>query len=169
MVISSLNPIHSVFWLVLVFLNSSILLILLGFNFIPLMLIIVYVGAIAILFLFVIMMLDVLQLRRIESISNIIPVVMCVFVNALSYILLYFKDYNIVGNISDNCVWNLASESQVNFIAKSLYSFYGYPFIIISLLLLVAMIGAIILVLDLGLITKRQILIDQHQRLMNKD
>jgi len=167
MVISSLNPIHSVFWLVLVFLNSSILLILLGFNFIPLMLIIVYVGAIAILFLFVIMMLDILQLRRVESISNIIPIVVCVFVNVLTYVLLYFKDFSIYVNFSNSNLWNLNSESQVNFIAKSLYSFYGYPFIIISLLLLVAMIGAIILVLDLGLITRRQILTDQHQRIMN--
>lgn len=167
MVISSLNPIHSVFWLVLVFLNSSILLILLGFNFIPLMLIIVYVGAIAILFLFVIMMLDILQLRRIESISNIIPIVVCVFVNVLTYVLLYFKDFSIYVNFSNSNLWNLNSESQVNFIAKSLYSFYGYPFIIISLLLLVAMIGAIILVLDLGLITRRQVLTDQHQRIIN--
>ena len=168
MVISSLNPIHSVFWLVLVFLNSSILLILLGFNFIPLMLIIVYVGAIAILFLFVIMMLDILQLRRIESISNIIPMVICIFVNSLSYILLYFKDYTLLIKLLDSNIWNLNPESQINFIAKSLYSFYSYPFIIISLLLLVAMVGAIILVLDLGLITKRQALIDQHQRLVNK-
>ena len=167
MVISSLNPIHSVFWLVLVFLNSSILLILLGFNFIPLMLIIVYVGTIAILFLFVIMMLDILQLRRVESISNIIPIVVCVFVNILTYVLLYFRDFNMFINFSNSSLWNLNSESQVNFIAKSLYSFYGYPFIIISLLLLVAMVGAIILVLDLGIITRRQILTDQHQRLIN--
>lgn len=168
MVISSLNPIHSVFWLVLVFLNSAILLILLGFNFIPLMLIIVYVGAIAILFLFVIMMLDILQLRRIESISNIIPIVICVFVNVLTYVLLYFKDYDLFIDLSTNSSWSLNSESQVNLIAKSLYSFYGYPFIIISLLLLVAMVGAIILVLDLGVITRRQTLSDQHQRLINK-
>ncbi len=167
MVISSLNPIHSVFWLVLVFLNSSILLILLGFNFIPLMLIIVYVGAIAILFLFVIMMLDILQLRRVESISNIIPIVVCVFVNILTYVLLYFKGFNMYINFSNSSLWNLNSESQINFIAKSLYSFYGYPFIIISLLLLVAMVGAIILVLDLGLITRRQVLTDQHQRIKN--
>ena len=167
MVISSLNPIHSVFWLVLVFLNSSILLILLGFNFIPLMLIIVYVGAIAILFLFVIMMLDILQLRRVESISNIIPIIICVFVNILTYVLLYFRDFNMFVNFSNSSLWNLNSESQINFIAKSLYSFYGYPFIIISLLLLVAMVGAIILVLDLGIITRRQVLTDQHQRLIN--
>lgn len=66
------------------------------------MLIIVYVGAIAILFLFVIMMLDILQLRRIESISNIIPIVVCVFVNVLTYVLLYFKDFSIYVNFSNS-------------------------------------------------------------------
>lgn len=164
MVISSLNPIHSVFWLVLVFLNSSALLLLLGYNFIPLMLIIVYVGAIAILFLFVIMMLDILQLRRIESISNIIPIILCVFINVLTHLLIYFKDYNLIMTVNNISIWHLESNNQVSFIAKLLYSFYSYPFIIISLLLLVAMVGAIILVLDLGIITRRQKLTDQHQR-----
>ena len=168
MVITSLNPIHSVFWLVLLFLNTSALLILLGFNFIPLMLIIVYVGAIAILFLFVIMMLDILQLKKVESISNIIPIILCVFINVLTQLILYFKDYNIVLNLNDLSIWYLNSDSQVSFISKILYSFYGYPFIIISLLLLVAMVGAIILVLDLGILSRKQILVDQHQRLVNK-
>lgn len=168
MVIISLNPIHSVFWLVLVFLNTSALLVLLGFNFIPLMLIIVYVGAIAILFLFVIMMLDILQLKKVESISNIIPIVLCIFINILTQLMLYFKDYNILININDLSTWYLNSNSQINSISRILYSFYSYPFIIISLLLLVAMIGAIILVLDLGVISKKQILTEQHQRLVNK-
>lgn len=168
MVITSLNPIHSVFWLVLVFLNTSGLLLLIGFNFVPLMLIIVYVGAIAILFLFVIMMLDVLQLRRVESISNIIPIVFCVFTNILTHLLLYFRDYNLFIAIVDKTTIYLNYDSQVNSIAKVLYTLYGYPFIIISLLLLVAMVGAIILVLDLGSITRRQTLTDQHQRLINK-
>ena len=168
MVITSLNPIHSVFWLVLLFLNTSALLILLGFNFIPLMLIIVYVGAIAILFLFVIMMLDILQLKKVESISNIIPIILCVFINVLTQLILYFKDYNIVLNLNDLSIWYLNSDSQVSFISIILYSFYGYPFIIISLLLLVAMVGAIILVLDLGILSRKQILVDQHQRLVNK-
>lgn len=168
MVITSLNPIHSVFWLVLLFLNTSSLLILLGFNFIPLMLIIVYVGAIAILFLFVIMMLDILQLKKVESISNVIPIILCVFINILTQLILYFRDYNIILNLDDLSVWYLNSDSQVSFISKILYSFYGYPFIIISLLLLVAMVGAIILVLDLGILSRKQTLVDQHQRLVNK-
>ena len=132
------------------------------------MLIIVYVGAIAILFLFVIMMLDVLQLRRVESISNIIPIVLCVFTNILTFILLYFKNYDFFISIDDKTTTYLNYDSQVNSIAKILYTLYGYPFIIISLLLLVAMVGAIILVLDLGFTTRRQKLTDQHQRLINK-
>ena len=168
MVVTSLNPIHSVFWLVLVFLNASGLLLLLGFNFVPLMLIIVYVGAIAILFLFVIMMLDILQLKRIDSINNIIPVILCVFINTLTHLFLYFKHYNVNLTINDCSIWSLNSESQINYISKVLYTFYAYPFIIISLLLLVAMVGAIVLVLDLGLITRRQALTDQHQRSLIK-
>jgi len=168
MVITSLNPIHSVFWLVLVFLNTSGLLLLIGFNFIPLMLIIVYVGAIAILFLFVIMMLDILQLRRVETISNIIPIVLCVFTNLLTHVFLYFKDSDFLVHVTNRSGIYLDHDSQINSIAKVLYSLYAYPFIIISLLLLVAMVGAIVLVLDLGIITRRQLLTDQHQRLVNE-
>ena len=167
MVISSLNPIHSVFWLVLVFLNSSALLLLLGFNFIPLMLIIVYVGAIAILFLFVIMMLDILYLKKVESIRNIIPIIIFLFSNVISNYYIHFKGYDLKIGIDNNTIWDLNLDSQINVISKLIYTYYGYPFIIISLLLLVAMVGAIVLVLDLGLITRRQKLINQHQRLVN--
>ena len=167
MVITSLNPIHSVFWLVLVFLNSSALLLLLGFNFLPLMLIIVYVGAIAILFLFVIMMLDVLFLKKLETIANITPLIVFVFINVLTYFSLFFKEYVISDKLENSSLWNIRLTSQINVISEFLYTYYGYPFIIISLLLLVAMIGAIVLVLDLGEITRRQALTQQHQRLPN--
>jgi len=169
MVIISLNPIHSVFWLVLVFLNSSILLLLLGYNFLPLMIIIVYVGAIAILFLFVIMMLDIIQLKRIESITNIIPMTLCIFINCLSFIIIYFKGFNLIIHLSSYSILCLQPNSQIKLISTLIYSYYSYPFIIMSLLLLVAMIGAIVLVLDLGLITKRQLIIEQHQRLINNN
>ena len=168
MVITSLNPIHSVFWLVLVFLNNSAMLLLLGFNFIPLMLIIVYVGAIAILFLFVIMMLDVLYLKKIESINNIIPIIVFVFSQIITNFYLYFKGFKLYSLINYEGIWRLSSETQIDTISKFLYTFYSYPFIIISLLLLVAMIGAIVLVLDLGEITRRQALVNQHQRISNK-
>lgn len=168
MVISSLNPIHSVFWLVLVFLNSAALLLLLGFNFIPLMLIVVYVGAIAILFLFVIMMLDILHLKKIDSITNIVPIIIITFTNIVSYLYWYFNSFNIKSILGNNIIWSLDTNSQISVIGNLLYTYYSYPFIIMSLLLLVAMVGAIVLVLDLGIITRRQILTDQHQRLTHK-
>lgn len=74
MTISSYNPIHSVFWLVLVFLQSSILLVSLSYEFLGLMLVIIYVGAIAILFLFVIMMLDIFQISTVVNFNNILPI-----------------------------------------------------------------------------------------------
>lgn len=168
MVTTSLNPIHSVFWLVLVFLNSSILLLLLGYNFLPLMIIIVYVGAIAILFLFVIMMLDIIQLKRTENIAHTIPMILCIFINCISFIIIYFKEHNLIVSMTSYTLWSLQSESQVKIISKLMYSYFSYPFIIMSLLLLVAMVGAIVLVLDLGLITKRQLIVQQHERLINK-
>lgn len=168
MVITSLNPIHSVFWLVLVFLNSSALLLLLGFNFVPLMLIIVYVGAIAILFLFVIMMLDILYLKKIEKIKNTIPLIVFVFTNIITIFLLFFRGKYININLKSVYNWSIDSHSQIFTISESMYTNYGYPFLIISLLLLVAMIGAIVLVLDLGVITKRQSLTNQHQRLASQ-
>ena len=83
MTITSTNPVHSIFWLVLVFLHSSGFLISLTFDFIGLMVIIIYVGAITILFLFVIMMLDVIQLKKITSIFNITPIMFIIFVNII--------------------------------------------------------------------------------------
>ena len=169
MVITSLNPIHSVFWLVLVFLNSSILLLLLGYDFLPLMIIIVYVGAIAILFLFVIMMLDVIQLKKVEPITHTLPIILCVFINSISYIIIYFKDFNLIMYLSSYNLWFLQPCSHIELISKLMYTHFSYLFIIMSLLLLVAMVGAIVLVLDLGSITRRQLLVEQHQRLINKN
>ena len=89
MTITSFNPIHSVFWLVIVFLESSCLLLSLNFDFIGLILIIIYVGAIAILFLFVIMMLDIYQLKKTFHVLHIFPIILLI----LTYIL--FNNYNI--------------------------------------------------------------------------
>lgn len=74
MVISALNPVHSVFWLVVAFINSAALFILLGVDFIALMLIIIYVGAIAILFLFVIMMLNLAEGGGESDMTNYAPI-----------------------------------------------------------------------------------------------
>ena len=111
-------------------------------------------------------MLDILYLKKVDSINNIIPLIIFVFTNIISSFYIYFKDLNLISN-TNYYMWELNQESQINIIGKFLYTYYSYPFIIISLLLLVAMIGAIVLVLDLGIITRRQKLVDQHQRIVN--
>lgn len=165
MTIMSINPIHSVFWLVLVFINSAGLLISLNFEFIALMLIIIYVGAITILFLFVIMMLDILQLRKLVNINNIIPVVIFITTNFIIQIW-WVLNNNKLFFYSSNTLksWEFEFLNHISVLGLLLYTDYYYSFIIISILLLVAMIGAIVLTLELNIITKKQSLSDQHQR-----
>lgn len=160
MTISSYNPIHSVFWLVIVFLQSSIFLISLSYEFLGFMLIIIYVGAIAILFLFVIMMLDIFQLTKISNFNNIIPIVI-LFLFQLIF-LDKVNDNNLeVTHIKD---WFISKSSHIDIISETLYNDFGVIFIIISILLLVAMVGAIVLTLEVNEITKKQLLTNQHQR-----
>ncbi len=164
MAITSSNPIHSVFWLVLVFLYSSGFLISLGFEFLGLMMIIIYVGAIAILFLFVIMMLDIFQLKKITPINNIIPLMFIIFINVILEAWWIIKGTEKVLYIWKPLDWSLNKFTHINLLGLNLYSEYAFPLLILSLLLLVAMVGAIVLTLELGVITRKQILTDQHQR-----
>ena len=162
MTITSTNPIHSIFWLVLVFLCSSGFLISLGFDFIGLMVIIIYVGAITILFLFVIMMLDIIQLKKITSILNITPIMFIIFVNIILEVwwALSTKSYNKFYTLEIP----IDKFTHINNLGLNLYTEYSYPLLLLSLLLLVAMVGAIVLTLELGHITRKQNLTNQHQR-----
>lgn len=159
MTISSYNPIHSVFWLVLVFINSSLFIISLGFEFLGFILIIIYVGAITILFLFVIMMLDIFQISKIYDYNNILPILFfCIFQFFINLDLIFFFSKN------NFTYWNIESSSNLKVIANLLYCDLGIVFIIISILLLVAMVGAIVLTLDKHSASKKQLLSNQHQR-----
>lgn len=165
MIIISINPIHSVFWLVLTFINSSGLLIFLGFDFIALMLVIIYIGAITIIFLFVIMMLDVIQINITQNINISTPLIIIITINSILYVY-YLLDSNNLSYYfnSSNLVWDFEMYSHINTLGLLFYTDYYYSFILISILLLVAMIGAIVLTLELSIITKRQLLSQQHQR-----
>nr|AER54602.1 NADH dehydrogenase subunit 6 [Nemopsis bachei] len=164
MAITSSNPVHSVFWLVLVFIYSSGFLISLSFEFLALMMIIIYVGAIAILFLFVIMMLDIAQLKKVTSIFNIIPIVFIVFINILIEGWWILKSNLNLGLEISIFNWENTNINHINNLGLNLYTEYAYPLLILSLLLLVAMVGAIVLTLELGTITRKQSLVDQHHR-----
>ncbi len=165
MVIISINPIHSIFWLVIVFLFTSGLLITLKIEFLSLMVIIIYVGAITILFLFVIMMLDIIQLKKVNSVKNILPIIFLggVIIMVKLWLLLNIKkSYIFINNSFNN--WNFNYFNHIYNIGQILYTNYAYLIIIISILLLIAMIGAIILTLELNTITKKQDLSIQQKR-----
>ena len=157
MVITSINPIHSVFWLTLTFILSASLFITIKIDFIALMLIIVYVGAIAILFLFVIMMIDVLKFKESIDINNLLPIPIIVSVSFFFNIWLLNKDqiFNLSGlySIMD---WNFDYLTNIKNVGHVMYTDYWLPFLLASFVLLIAMVGAIVLTHELGKDTKRQ-------------
>ena len=140
MVISALNPVHSVLWLVVVFISASAIFILLEIDFLALILLIVYVGAIAILFLFVVMMLNLTGLEGTDR-SNYLPAGFIIGVVFLSEVLII--QTRIEPHKNSN--WNFMEASNIEILGSVLYTNYCYLFILASFILLVALIGAIVL------------------------
>jgi NADH-quinone oxidoreductase subunit J len=165
MVVASRNPVHSVLFLILVFVNAAGLFLLLGAEFLAMLLIVVYVGAVAVLFLFVTMMLDVDFAEFRQGFLNYLPIgalVGLVFaVELLLVVGAWVIDPQIVrapvapipGNLT-----NTAALGQV------LYTQYVYYFQAAGLVLLVAMIGAIVLTLRDRPGVKRQDIPTQNAR-----
>nr|AZQ07771.1 NADH dehydrogenase subunit 6 [Callogorgia cf. gracilis EE-2018] len=139
MVISTPNPVYSVFWLVIAFVNAAVMFISLGLDYIGLIFIIVYVGAIAILFLFVIMLIQ--QPNKVDSQdhSHFLPV-------GLSVIFLF---YSLLTNspkyISSTHSPVVGFRTNIGAIGSHLYTTYYELVLVASLVLLVAMVGAILL------------------------
>ncbi len=183
LVILSKNPIYSIFFLILVFLNTTAFLILIGAEFIALLLLIVYVGAIAVLFLFVVMMLNVKLLEinepywKYSFISFLIIVIF--FLQIFKILMGYFNfpDYSALvfhvnnhyfytKNFKDWSVLNF-SANNVNTLGNALFVHFCYSFVLISVLLLLAMISAIILTLNYTLKSKKQLIFRQVMRSLN--
>jgi NADH-quinone oxidoreductase subunit J len=178
MVISAKNPIHSIFYLVLVFLNSAGLFIILGVEFIAIIFIIVYVGAIAILFLFVVMMLNIKLIELYENMLRYLPI------GALIAIIFFFEiflllendghltilSYNIINDNYKMIDWNsnILNLSNIENIGFPIYTYYFHLFWIAGLVLLVAMIGAIVLTLYLQINVKTQDVFKQSSRHFSK-
>ncbi len=150
LVITDKNTIHSVFYLVLTFVNASIMLIIKGVDYLGLLLIIVYVGAIAILFLFVVMMINI----KFEDINRTkyVPIGLIVAIILMLEVYIQFPLLNHTMKL-ENFSINGANSNLIN-IGLILYSWeviiYG------SLVLLVALIGAIVLTLSHSEGVKRQ-------------
>ena len=164
MVISAKNPVHSVLFLILSFVNASGLFVLLGAEFLAMILVVVYVGAVAVLFLFVVMMLDINFVKLREGFLQYLPfgaLLGIVLVIELGILYLTDRSTNIYNNqIPLEPVINEIENTKM--IGQILYTDYFYLFQICGLILLVAMIGSITLTLrDKGGV-KRQSIVTQN-------
>lgn len=177
-VITAKNPIHSVLFLVLVFFNISGLLIMLGVEFLALLFLIVYVGAIAILFLFIIMMLSLKIPDHRMIIFKFLPVGLVlglgIFFELASILnsefsLLLVESCNLFYNqVYMNFMFNWQAEviyiSNMEIFASVLYTNFAYPFLLSGIILLISMIGAITLTLHRRIDVKRQKIYKQMQQ-----
>jgi NADH-quinone oxidoreductase subunit J len=165
MVIAARNPVHSVLFLILAFVNAAGLFVLMGAEFLAMILIVVYVGAVAVLFLFVVMMLDIdfAQLR--QGFINYLPVGALVGAVVLVELLLVVGAWAIGASTSKAIVTPLPGGiTNTEAIGLVLYTRYIYFFQVSGLVLLVAMIGAIVLTLHHREKVKRQNVGDQNAR-----
>jgi NADH-quinone oxidoreductase subunit J len=157
MVIAAKNPVHSVLFLILAFVNAAGLFVLLGAEFLAMILIVVYVGAVAVLFLFVVMMLDVNFAELREGFLQYLPVGAMVGVIFLTELLLVVGTWVIGPGLPQTVAAPIpAGVTNTEALGLVLYTRYIYYFQAAGLVLLVAMIGAIVLTLRHKPYIKRQ-------------
>lgn len=167
MVIFSRNPVHSVLFLILTFVNAAGLFILIGAEFLAMILIVVYVGAVAVLFLFVVMMLDIDIVKMREGLLNYVPVGLAVGALMLAELALVLATWNLSPDALKIAAAPIPASSQISnteALGLLLYTRYIYFFQAAGLVLLVAMIGAIVLTLRHKQNVKRQNIPDQVAR-----
>ena len=167
MVISAKNPVHSVLFLILSFINAAGIFVILHAEFLAMILIIVYVGAVAVLFLFVVMMLDTKSSISKENILQYMPIgllVGLVFIAELVIVLINTKLDLTSIQILSNPMSNFVGQSNTEAIGSVLYTNYILYFQLSGIILLVAMIGSIVLTLREREGVKRQIISEQLER-----
>ena len=165
MVIASRNPVHSVLFLILCFFNAAGLFILLGAEFLAMILVVVYVGAVAVLFLFVVMMLDVDFVELRQGMLNYLPVGGTIGLIVLVELALVAGSW-IVDPATTKTIGSPTPDGVTNTeaLGRILYTQYIYYFQAAGLVLLVAMIGAIVLTLRHKEGIKRQNVAEQVAR-----
>jgi NADH-quinone oxidoreductase subunit J len=164
MVISARNPVYSVLWLILTFFNSAGLFVLMGAEFLAMILVVVYVGAVAVLFLFVVMMLDIDFAELNEGFLQYMPIGATIGLILLLELLLIFGASTQL--VSQSALPQATPEGMTNAeaIGRVLYTDYIYYFQAAGAVLLVAMIGAIVLTLVKSENPRRQSIAAQNAR-----
>lgn len=150
-VLTSKNHVHSVMFLILVFISAAGILLYLGAEFIAIIFIIIYVGAIAVLFLFIVMMLDIKINRTKNNIMQYVP--FGVMFASLFIIEFYISVDDLILNLpfkNNNLSWYLIIDNLTNIelLGQVLYQEYILCFLLCGVLLLIAMLGAIVLTLN---------------------
>jgi NADH-quinone oxidoreductase subunit J len=165
MVIASRNPVHSVLYLILAFFNAAALFVMMGAEFLAMILVVVYVGAVAVLFLFVVMMLDVDFAELRQGFLNYIPIGGLVggilFFEIFSVALTWVINPSVPAALSSPIPGNITNTEALG---RVLYTQYVYYFQGAGVVLLVAMIGAIVLTLRHRPNVKRQNIAEQVAR-----
>ena len=160
MVISARNPVHSVLFLILSFVNASGLFVLLGAEFLAMILVVVYVGAVAVLFLFVVMMLDINFVKLREGFLQYLPFgallgIVLIIELGILFLTKSFSE-NSLSKFVELPIMNEVENTKL--IGQVLYTNYFYLFQISGLILLVAMVGSITLTLrDRGQVKRQNI------------
>ena len=171
LVIRAKNPVHSVLFLVLVFCNTAGLLILLGLDFFAMILLVVYVGAIAVLFLFVVMMFNIKIAEIHENALRYLPVGGIIGLIFLCEIILIVDNDSIpllptllsLDSLSYNVYASqIQSWTNIESVGNLLYTTYSFFFLLASIILLVAMIGAIVLTMHKSTLVKTQDVYEQN-------
>ena len=160
----SRNPVHSVLWLILAFLSAAGLFVLLGAEFVAMLLIIVYVGAVAVLFLFVVMMLDVDFAELKAEMAKYLPLGLLIGVIVLMQLMFALGVWDYSSGYEDRVAAVIGSGTNTAELGVIIYDEYILIFQLSGLILLVAMIGAIVLTLRHRTDVKRQDVVAQMMR-----
>ncbi|HET6536900.1 MAG TPA: NADH-quinone oxidoreductase subunit J [Sphingopyxis sp.] len=165
MVILARNPVHSVMWLILAFFNAAGLMILAGAEFIAMLLVIVYVGAVAVLFLFVVMMLNIDFAELRASFVRYLPLGALVALILVAELIFAAGAWNAGAiDLAARAAPTVDNASNIEQIGALLFTRYVFLFEAAGLILLVAMIGAIVLTHRRRSGVRRQVIADQVRR-----
>lgn len=165
LVIAAKNPVHSVLFLILTFFNSAGLFILLGAEFVGMIMVIVYVGAVAVLFLFVVMMLDISFADLRKGAMQYVPIGLIIGSILLFELVAVFTSWT----LTEDKIANLSSPtpdgiSNTEALGRIIYTDYVLAFQGAGLILFVAMVGAIVLTHRRRPGVRRQLVSEQHAR-----
>ena len=167
LVIASRNPVHSVLFLILAFFNSAGLFVLMGAEFLAMILVIVYVGAVAVLFLFVVMMLDINFVEMREGFLQYMPIGLLVGIILLVELLMVLGTATMSPNVlatGTEPIPDIANRQNTAALGDVLYTKYIYLFQAAGMILLIAMVGAIVLTLRQRPGVRKQVVRDQLAR-----